>query len=206
MSNTILRIFIGAALVSAGSAHAQQSGKGTAPNAPAANRPSGESPPAAHSTADEAIYVRGAEIDGTVVRATSDTVWVQDKSGAVIPLKVDSKTRFSDTKVTRAQDLKEGQPIRASFMIVDKTVNLAMNISTGHSKHGRSSDSRSGWYGSKGSQRDSTDQPPMHGQGTIDDKGFTRDSTGYGGSDMAPPGSKSGASGAQDKAKDQGSK
>jgi hypothetical protein len=131
---------------------------------------------------------------------------------------VDSKTRFSDTNVTRAQDLKEGQPIHASFMIVDQTVNLAMNISTGNSKHAGSSNSRSGWYGSKGSQRDSTDQPPMHGQGTIDDvgltdgdKGLPRGSTGYGGSAMPgdsadakqAPGSKSGARGAQDKAKDQ---
>jgi hypothetical protein len=68
------------------------------------------------------------QLTGRVVKTDSSTVWVEHL-GAVIPLKVDSNTRFDSASIQRAKDLKEGQEIRASFTINNKTDNLAKSIS-----------------------------------------------------------------------------
>lgn len=68
------------------------------------------------------------ELTGTVVKTDMNTVYVEHM-GAVIPLKVDSNTKFESASIQRARDLKEGQEIRCSFTINNKTENLAKSIS-----------------------------------------------------------------------------
>ena len=57
---------------------------------------------------------------GKVVKADSKTVFI-DHMGAVVPVKIDSTTKFEGTSLTKAKDLKEGQDIRASFSIKNQT-------------------------------------------------------------------------------------
>ncbi|HKD39928.1 MAG TPA: hypothetical protein VKB87_06520 [Myxococcaceae bacterium] len=68
------------------------------------------------------------EVTGKVVKADPNAVWI-DHMGAVIVLKLDPNTRFESADVTRAKDLKEGQEIRASFTVHNKTTNVADSIS-----------------------------------------------------------------------------
>lgn len=67
------------------------------------------------------------ELSGTVVRADSKTVYLEHM-GAIVPLSVDGKTRFSGEGVKGTRDLKEGQEVRTSFT-VKGTANLAREIS-----------------------------------------------------------------------------
>ena len=67
------------------------------------------------------------ELTGKVIKADSKTVYV-DHMGAVVPLKVDKSTQFSDPNLKRAKDLQPGQEIRASYE-VKETENVAKNIS-----------------------------------------------------------------------------
>jgi hypothetical protein len=67
------------------------------------------------------------ELTGKVVRADKNMVWI-DHMGAVVPLKIESNTRFESAGVTKANELKEGQEIRASFTVKDKTNNVATTI------------------------------------------------------------------------------
>ncbi len=68
------------------------------------------------------------ELSGKVVKAEMNTVWVE-YSGAVIPLKVDANTHFEGANLKKAKDLKEGEEIRASFTVKNRTDNLAKTIS-----------------------------------------------------------------------------
>jgi hypothetical protein len=68
------------------------------------------------------------ELTGRVVKADANTVWIEHM-GAVIALKIDANTRFDSASIPRARDLKEGQEIRASFLISNHTDNLAKSIS-----------------------------------------------------------------------------
>jgi hypothetical protein len=61
------------------------------------------------------------------VKSESKTVWI-DHQGAIVPLKIDRDTRFEGAAVKDAKDLKEGQEIRASFMVKDRTDNVARTI------------------------------------------------------------------------------
>jgi hypothetical protein len=85
-------------------------------------------PVAAQPTAP-AGQARG-EVAGTVARADARTLFLEDARGAVIPLKVDGKTRFEDAGVRSAADLRKGQQVRASFT-VRGTDNWATRISLG---------------------------------------------------------------------------
>jgi hypothetical protein len=67
------------------------------------------------------------ELSGKVVRASSRTVYLEHM-GAIIPVSVDEKTRFSGEGVKSTRDLKEGQEVRTSFT-VKGTANLAREIS-----------------------------------------------------------------------------
>ena len=67
------------------------------------------------------------QLTGRVVKADARTVWV-DHMGAVVPLKVDKSTQFSDPSLKRAKDLQVGQEIRASYE-VKETDNVARSIS-----------------------------------------------------------------------------
>src|SRR5260370_3963101 len=67
------------------------------------------------------------EVTGKIVRADGNTVWI-DHMGAVIPLKIEPNTRFESAGIARPKDLKEGQEIRASFTVQNKTTNVADSI------------------------------------------------------------------------------
>lgn len=68
------------------------------------------------------------ELTGKVVKADQKMVYV-DYMGAIVPLKIESSTKFVDPQLKRAADLKEGQEIRASFKVDKKTNNVAETIS-----------------------------------------------------------------------------
>ncbi|MDQ3267048.1 MAG: hypothetical protein M3Y59_25905 [Myxococcota bacterium] len=67
------------------------------------------------------------EVTGKVVKAKSNKVFIEHM-GAVLELKTDSKTQF-EGDVKKAGDLKEGDEIRASFNVKNKTENQATSIS-----------------------------------------------------------------------------
>jgi len=69
----------------------------------------------------------GGELTGKVVKVDGKTIHVEHM-GAIVPIKTDNNTKFTDGTLTRAKDLKEGQEIRASFK-VKKTDNVAQSIS-----------------------------------------------------------------------------
>ncbi len=67
------------------------------------------------------------ELTGKVVKAQSNKVFIEHM-GAVVELKTSSKTQF-EGDVKKAKDLKEGDEIRASFTVKNKTENEATSIS-----------------------------------------------------------------------------
>jgi hypothetical protein len=66
------------------------------------------------------------QLTGRVVKNDKKTLYIEH-AGAIVPLKVDKNTVFSDPSIKRVQDLKEGDEIRASFE-VRKTDNVATSI------------------------------------------------------------------------------
>ncbi|KFE71801.1 hypothetical protein [Hyalangium minutum] len=68
----------------------------------------------------------GNQITGRVVKSDKKMIWVEH-AGAIVPLKVDKNTQFTDPSLKRASDFKEGDEIRASFE-VRKTDNVATSI------------------------------------------------------------------------------
>jgi hypothetical protein len=66
---------------------------------------------------------RPRELSGTFVKADSTTVYLEHM-GAIVPLKVDEKTRYTGEGVKSSRDLTEGQEVRASFS-VKGTTNVA---------------------------------------------------------------------------------
>jgi len=86
--------------------------------------------PSAPSSSDSAMTRHDLgknELTGKVVRADKNTVYV-DHMGAVVPLKIEPNTKFESAGITKANDLKEGQEIRASFTVKEKTTNVATAI------------------------------------------------------------------------------
>lgn len=71
----------------------------------------------------------GNQLTGRVVKSERKMIWVEHM-GAVVPLKIDKNTQFTDPTLKRATDLKEGDQIRASFE-VKKTENIATSIGKG---------------------------------------------------------------------------
>src|SRR5215468_6122277 len=76
-------------------------------------------PSASMSTKDDAILVRGSEVRGAVVNVDSDILWIKQPGGEVVALKIDSKTEFPSANLSSAKELKEGQHVRAKFLLVD---------------------------------------------------------------------------------------
>jgi hypothetical protein len=70
--------------------------------------------------------VSGNQLTGRVVKSDRKTVWIEH-AGAIVPLKIDKNTQFTDPSLKRAQDLREGDEIRASYE-VRKTDNVATSI------------------------------------------------------------------------------
>ncbi len=68
----------------------------------------------------------GNQITGRVVKSDRKTIWVEH-AGAIVPLKIDKNTQFTDANLKRATDIKEGDQIRASFE-VRKTDNVVTSI------------------------------------------------------------------------------
>lgn len=68
----------------------------------------------------------GNQITGRVVKSERKMIWVEH-AGAIVPLKIDKNTQFTDPSLKRASDFKEGDEIRASFE-VRKTDNVATSI------------------------------------------------------------------------------
>lgn len=69
----------------------------------------------------------GNEVKGQVIKSDKKTVFLKGTDGAVVQLKLDNKTQFSDPTLKSAKDLKEGTEIRANFD-VKGTDNIATSI------------------------------------------------------------------------------
>ncbi len=67
------------------------------------------------------------ELSGTVVKTDATTLYLEHM-GAIVPLKIDEKTRFSGEGVKSSRDLTEGQEVRASFTVEDETTNVASRV------------------------------------------------------------------------------
>jgi hypothetical protein len=172
MTKTFVGLFASATLLSSGLAlanggdkHSQQTQMGSQPSAQLVqmkSQPMGD-----------------MEITGTVIKSSGDELKLRTDSG-IIAVKINKDTKFQDATLKRARDLKEGQLVRASF-IVDKDLNLAKSVSldTGMGGSGLNSDT--------GLNQD------MGGSGS--DMGLDRDMgsgdvTGAHGHDSAQPGGK----------------
>jgi hypothetical protein len=119
------------------------------------------------------------ELSGRVVKASKKMVWIEH-AGAIVPLTINKDTQFADPNLKRAQDIKAGDEIRASFE-VKQTDNVATNIQLGGGTGGSGPD-----VGDTGSDvqlpdpflnKDTHSLPPAPIQ----------DSTGGSGSDLTPP-------------------
>jgi hypothetical protein len=77
--------------------------------------------------ADKSGMASGNELTGKVVRSDKKTLYVEHM-GAVVPLKIDRKTKFEGDTLKSSRDLKEGQEIRASFTVENGTNNVATSI------------------------------------------------------------------------------
>lgn len=78
------------------------------------------------------------EITGRVVKSNKKMVWVEH-AGAIVPLTINKQTQFGDESLKRAQDIKAGDEIRASFE-VNNTDNVATNIQRSDGTLGTGSD------------------------------------------------------------------
>jgi opacity protein-like surface antigen len=122
----------------------------------------------------------GNQLTGRVVKSDKKTIWIEHM-GAIVPLKIDKNTQFTDPSLKRATDIKEGDQIRASFE-VRKTDNVATSI-------GMSSDMGQGGSGldvlmpDKGINQPSDRLPPSPGtggsgkEGSDINEGFSPDSS-----------------------------
>lgn len=119
------------------------------------------------------------ELTGTVVKISGKTLWMEHM-GAVVPLKIGASTRFDDPSIKRVKDLKEGQEIRASFVVQGKTTNVAQSISLSNDTSGR------GGSGFKDQVNDQgvKDQGVLDQRGTLDDKSGVIDERGSTGADQ----------------------
>ncbi len=66
------------------------------------------------------------ELSGKVVRSEANTLYLEHM-GAVVPVEVGRKTRFSG--IRSADQLAEGQEVRANFTVMDDRKNVANSIS-----------------------------------------------------------------------------
>jgi hypothetical protein len=68
------------------------------------------------------------ELSGKVIKSEANTLYLEHM-GAVVPVEIASETRFSG--VQSANQLAEGQDVRASFTVQAETRNVAETISLG---------------------------------------------------------------------------
>lgn len=129
----------------------------------------------------------GKEVTGKVVKADRNTVWI-DMQGAVVPLKVDKSTQFTDQNIKRARDLQAGQEIRASLE-VKETDNVAKSISlsgTGGAGGDVMSPDSSIHQGGTGGSEGGTGGSGDVGTGLEEDKEINEGATGGSGDAMSP--------------------
>jgi hypothetical protein len=120
----------------------------------------------------------GNQLTGRVVKSDSKMVWLEH-SGAIVPLKIDKNTQFTDPTLKGARDIKEGDEIRASFE-VRKTDNVATSIQKS-----------SVGMGGSGTEVMSPDSSINQSPGTLPP---SNDGTGGSGTDMSSPDINKGAS------------
>ncbi len=89
-------------------------------------RPTTGREPTAVNASDKSGMATDNELTGKVVKADKKTLYVEHM-GAVVQLKLDKKTQYEDS-LKSASDLKEGQEVRASFLVEKGTTNLATRI------------------------------------------------------------------------------
>ncbi len=135
MNKMLIGLVAGTSLAMAGAAFAQSSDVGSSSSSSSSKssksvkkseKGTGGSAMGTSSETMGAAQPSQGEITGPVIEKKGSTVYVQDKMGAVVPLKTDKATKFEG--ITRNQ-LKEGDEIRASFDVRHKTENLAKSIS-----------------------------------------------------------------------------
>jgi hypothetical protein len=112
------------------------------------------------------------ELTGRVVKSGKKMVWVEHM-GAIVPLTINKDTQFGDPNLKRAQDLKEGDEIRASFE-VRKTENIVTNLQKADSGMGGSG--HDDFMGNDPSINQDPNLPPS-----------PVDGTGGSGGDLTPP-------------------
>lgn len=149
-----------------------------------------ESTSTSGSMSSEGTGGSGQELQGTVVKAEGKTLYV-DHMGMVVPLRVDSSTQFKDPAIKRAQDLKEGDKIRASFTVKNKTQNLATEISRESGTGGAGMDQPADTSGGAGESLppSETGTPPPSDPGTAPGTGGSGDTPTEPGSDPGTGGS-----------------
>jgi hypothetical protein len=106
-----------------------------------------------------------SELTGKVVRSDAKTVWI-DHMGAVVPLTINASTVFEGGTITRARDLKEGQEVRASFEVQNKTSNVAKTISLNEGQGGSGMEPQGSDVGGSGMETPMGSDPDLSGSST----------------------------------------
>lgn len=117
------------------------------------------------------------QLTGQVLKSDKSNVFIKGADGAIISLKVDKKTQFTDPNVKSAKSLQPGQEIRASFK-VQGTDNVATSI-----------EPSTGGMGGSGAMQPDTginqpSQPGSGGSGSMD-QGSSGMEKGSSGSDIS---------------------
>lgn len=94
------------------------------------------------------------EMSGRVLQASPSKLFLEHM-GAVVEFNIASDAQFSGGGVQRSTDLAEGQEVRASFTVENKTTNVAKRISVSGRTGG------TGTSGQAPEQRPSTPGEPM---------------------------------------------
>ncbi|MCI0571454.1 MAG: hypothetical protein L0Y66_11925 [Myxococcaceae bacterium] len=62
-----------------------------------------------------AVQTPQNQLTGTVAKATGTSLFLEEPNGAIVELKVDQNTRFTDPSVKGLKDVRVGQDVQASF-------------------------------------------------------------------------------------------
>ena len=140
MTKKVIGLLASVALLGSGAAFAQGGGTGGSgsteqqqPSQPSQTSPESQTTPTEPGTGGSGQAQMGQEmgagneIEGTVVKAEKKTVYLEHM-GMVIPLKIDSSTKFTDAGVKNGSDFKEGEKVRANFSVKSKTENVATKV------------------------------------------------------------------------------
>jgi hypothetical protein len=77
---------------------------------------------------EEAAGTTSKEISGRVVQASPSKLFLEHM-GAVVEFTIAPDAQFSGGNVTNSRDLSEGQEVRASFTVENKTSNVVKRVS-----------------------------------------------------------------------------